>query len=435
MGSARSKSLIIAALGAACILIAAGLIIAIVLASKGDHPPKPTSASSESGREATPSQQLASEQPATTAQQVSPVVARSAQAGVPLLPPLENGPGEERQEYFTKGRLLQRQGQFERALQYYQKSAESAASPALRSAAILSQAELLFRQRRHAEAIDVLQGAVAILEDDARVRALILKGRCLSQQQRHEEAAACFEEVVRSGTEKARVDMAQELLFRAHQAAGTLDDVIEARNRTLEERPDDERALRELLAVYTRARPNTEKAIEVAQRLLELQPDDIALLHLLADVALSAQDGKTAVAACERLLELDSANSRMLWERLLSAYTMMGESDKALKCARKLFEGQEPTTSTLSAFAGICARIGKNEEAIEALKQGVGLAAAEERDAAQLALAGLYQRTGELTQAIAVYQHLSENARSTQTKDRASRLLKAAAGQDGKRQP
>ena len=209
MGSARSKSLIIAALGAACILIAAGLIIAIVLASKGDHPPKPTSASSESGREATPSQQLASEQPATTAQQVSPVVARSAQAGVPLLPPLENGPGEERQEYFTKGRLLQRQGQFERALQYYQKSAESAASPALRSAAILSQAELLFRQRRHAEAIDVLQGAVAILEDDARVRALILKGRCLSQQQRHEEAAACCEEVVRSGTEKARVDMAQ----------------------------------------------------------------------------------------------------------------------------------------------------------------------------------------------------------------------------------
>jgi tetratricopeptide (TPR) repeat protein len=249
---------------------------------------------------------------------------------------------EEAYYHFSKGRLLDDQGQPAQAVEEYQKALEQDPNNSL----IYSEmASSYLRNNRLREAVEAAQKAIQADHDNVEAHKLLstiylqVIGRANAQQPPSVEtinsAIHEFEEIIRiDPTERQALLMLGRLnqikgdrdkaaqiykqfmgvepgseegvtaLAKLHMDAGNYKEAIELLEDFVKQRPDSDGALQTLGEAYS-ATQQYSKAAQVFKHASELDPDDVEIKRSQAQAAFLADDIDTAAKIYEDLLKVE----------------------------------------------------------------------------------------------------------------------------------
>lgn len=336
--------------------------------------------------------------------------------------PRSSDPG---QYYLELAQVHQRYQHDEDAAKCYAKAIEVAKSGRIKVQILTAWSSSLMRQKKPADAQAKLEQALSIAGDKRdKCRIALSLARLLEEQGKTDDAAKQYEFVMSNTDQPWQRESAQSQLFAAYQKAGKLDTIAKKYEDALAKNPNDELALRALLSIHSRIKPDMEAARRVCSQLAAIKQDDPDVMNQLAGLHLRANDVKSAVAIYRKLAEKHPAQKTRYYERISSAYLRTDDKDKALEWAEKIVKADDKNPQAWSRFAEICMRAEQTGKALEALKKAGDLArSGQQKEMIQLRLADAYRSMKRDDDAINIYKELSENCKSAHIRRRAKRQL------------
>ena len=160
------------------------------------------------------------------------------------------------------------------------------------------------------------------------------------------------------------------------------------------------------------------QAGEVWEGVLEVNPGDVELLERLAQVHTRLNDPAAALVMYERAAvqaTLGDSNAGPLWREAGRAALELGELDKAQLCLSRAHQAAPGDPEVQSLVGALADRLGRLEDALEAYRQAVVLAAPESQRAYQLQLADALTRHEHDAEALGVWDDLVQDGDSDET--------------------
>ena len=235
---------------------------------------------------------------------------------------------ENARAHYELGMLLEKRGQPEEAMTAFRRASEL--SPEM-SEASFALGKLLNQQGRTEEARAHLERFKSQSDQEARRReqkmratASFGKGQELLAENRFEEAAAAFREVIEAEPKSHRGYAA---LARAHRALGEVDAAVGYILRAIELAPGAGE-YSYLLSIILRDKRDLTGALAAAERAVTLAPQSGPAHNGLGVILGDMGDDQGAVAAFEKAVELDSQNAAYSLN-LASAYAKIGDTEKS----------------------------------------------------------------------------------------------------------
>jgi golgin subfamily B member 1 len=194
--------------------------------------------------------------------------------------------------------------------------------------------------------------------------------------ERPQDAIAVYAQVLEvEPDDLAAIDKLVELYLRLEQWENLL--LIYTRKADVVVDPDEKKALfAEVGAVYERELAQVDKAIDIYQRILEIDPDDLAAINRLDALYQATENWQELLAMLEREADLVSDPSEAisyryrigeLWEHKL------GDAARAVDCYREILDvapDHEPTLRSLERMvAAIEYRLDRIEDSLAALER------------------------------------------------------------------
>lgn len=207
------------------------------------------------------------------------------------------------------------------------------------------------------------------------------------------------------------------LWSRDRRGAGHLSDLRER----FEASPPDVEAGR-FLAEILRRRSDVEGAIEVLQRVVDLEPADVGSLLLLERLVVQAGDRGAAIDVLVRLAEADRDHAAQYYLRMSEHASALYRDDEALAFARRATELAPDGAPGFARVAALARRSGATAEARLALRRAHELD--PRNDDVSLSLAELEGEAGDTTRALDV---LRDVVRESPDDESLARAIRASA--------
>jgi predicted O-linked N-acetylglucosamine transferase (SPINDLY family) len=186
----------------------------------------------------------------------------------------------------------------------------------------------------------------------------------------------------------------------AHHQAGRVDEAERVYRQVLDEHPDQADAWH-LLGLLTAQRGNREGARQLIRRAIELDPS-ADLYHVnLGSISGACGDNAEAAACLRRAIDLNPKTPPAVYVELGQALSALGETDAAIKAFDWAVK-QEPTPRSLVLLGELLQRAGRQQEALQRLREAIQMA--PDLAEAHGALGVAMQREGRLEEAEACYR-------------------------------
>ncbi|HKU41669.1 MAG TPA: tetratricopeptide repeat protein, partial [Polyangiales bacterium] len=242
--------------------------------------------------------------------------------------------------------------------------------------------------------LDALRAQVDLVPTPRQRIALFERIGALLEEEfvNYDEAVSAFEEVVRID---AGNDTANTSLARLYRQLGRFEDVVATLERLSAAVPDTRRKvdlLLEAVRVLTLEIGSPERAMDVCERILEIDPEEPEALSELARLKSTVGDLSSALAAFERLAERETDPLRRA-EHLTKAGKLLdenGDRDGAIARYKRALDADRANATAVAALRQIYARRGDTHGAIEMLNHSIDLASGD------LERAELFGELGEL---------------------------------------
>lgn len=253
-------------------------------------------------------------------------------------------------------------------------------------------AKLFFAAREVDKAEEKI--ALILAADPEHKDALIMRGAILQQQGKSDQALLHLRQLLERGIDAPDVYL---LLALNHKTAGNHEREGQLLADGLSHNPDNIPLLTALSDFY-RQRNKLDKAIELAEKMVRLQPDSPRNYTYLAALYTAADQRQQGGEVLDRLLKLDQGNTdyRLAVTRFYLQQQQLKEAEKTLLDGLNLNPANYPLRKALS---DIYLATERREDAIEQLKTAIQTA--ENNDspdfyAAKTELAKIYLRSGEI---------------------------------------
>ena len=329
------------------------------------------------------------------------------------------------QYHFELAKVHQRFGAKDEANAAFAKAAQLAKDKQLKSQVLSQWGEWLLRAGKSDQGKAKIEEAMKLTTDQrSKCRLALTLARFLDKAGKADEAAAQYEYVMTLSKDRWMRQQAERQFFWSYKKAGKLGDLIKRYEAKLAKNPKDESALSGLMTIYSQVKPDPKKAMAACEKLAKLKPDDVSVARQLAELHLRARQPDKAVAVFEYLAKAEPRQANYYYTRIIDAYLMGEQNDKAIAWAKKLVAKDAKNTYSWSRMGQTCLRAGRNDEAIKAFKKAIEIARTQsERESIELRLAGVYRQLNRDHDAIAVYGRLAKSAKSEYTKKRAKQQL------------
>jgi len=247
-----------------------------------------------------------------------------------------------------------------------------------------------------AQQVDKAEEKIALIltADPEHKEALIMRGAILQQQGKSDLALLHLRQLLERGIDAPDVYL---LLALNHKTSGNHQREGQVLEEGLSHNPDSLPLLTALSDFY-RQRNNFDQAIELAKKMLQLQPDSPRNYTYLAALYTTADKRPHGREVLDTLLKLDQGNSdyRLAVTQFYLQQQQLGDAEKTLLDGLSL----NPESYQLrKALSNIYLATDRREDALEQLKTAVQ--SAEKNDspdlyAAKTELAKLYLRSGDI---------------------------------------
>lgn len=199
----------------------------------------------------------------------------------------------------------------------------------------------------------------------------------------HVEAAAAFEEIVAIDPNN---DAANTALARLYRQLSRFEDVVATLHRHATSVSDDKRKVALMLQavrVLTVDIGSPERAMEMCERILDVDSEEPEALSELARLKSTAGDVSSALAAVERLAENEQDLHKRAehWVRAGKLLEEGGDRDGAISRYKKALDADRNTVAAADALRSIYARRGDAHGAIEMLLHAIEMSEGEHKRA------------------------------------------------------
>lgn len=210
----------------------------------------------------------------------------------------------------------------------------------------------------------------------------------------HADAAAAFEEI---GAIDPTNDAANTALARLYRQLSRFEDVVATLHRHATSDSDDKRKVELMLQavrVLTVDIGSPERAMEMCERILDVDSEEPEALSELARLKATAGDVSSALAAVERLAENEQDLHKRAehWLRAGKLLEDGGDRDGAISRYKKALDADRNTVAAAEALRGIYARRGDAHGAIEMLLHAIEMSEGEHKRAQLFAELGTLYR-------------------------------------------
>ncbi|HEX7477252.1 MAG TPA: protein kinase [Polyangiales bacterium] len=208
------------------------------------------------------------------------------------------------------------------------------------------------------------------------------------------DAVLCFEDIVSLDPNH---DAANTALARLYRQLSRFEDVVETLQRHATAAGDDKRKVELMLQavrVLTVDIGSPERAMEMCERILEVDSEEPEALSELARLKSTAGDVSSALSAVERLAdnEQDPHKRAEHWVRAGKLLEEAGDRDAAISRYKKALDSDRTTAAAADALRGIYARRGDAHGAIEMLMHAIEMSDGELKRAQLFAELGALYR-------------------------------------------
>ena len=192
---------------------------------------------------------------------------------------------------------------------------------------LLESGESLMESESHPEAIEALNTALAL--DDNDLEARDLRGECLYQLGEYDLALADYTHVIESGPSYEDIDQVYYGRALVHEERQEYDLALADCLKSIDIEPEDAET-RVMAAQLYRREEAFDEALEHATRAAELQPDSLQAHFLMGDCHLMLGNPEQALEHTLRASEIDEA-SDVLRRKLGEICSEMGDLEHALR--------------------------------------------------------------------------------------------------------
>lgn len=253
------------------------------------------------------------------------------------------------------GVVMQRWQRLQRALELYTTASQKAPKE---QAYVLARAELLVALDQDADAIQVLQKACTEFENSAEVRSAL--GNVLMKQRRYTDAVDIFRQAVLLGADDENL---REQLARALYRAGRLPEAAGVLERVLKSEKYANRAdIFTLLGECELAANRPTEARAAFETASNLQPQNTGYLLNLAKASLEANDVRRAELVVRKALAISPTDSHA---NLMLGYVRMEQQKlpEALAAFRRASQSDPKDTVSLCMSGVVLERLDRRDEA------------------------------------------------------------------------
>ena len=289
-----------------------------------------------------------------------PVVRPPVAAPMGELPDVPETPAEKlpAQFFAATGQVCLQYAQWTKAEECFREAYGRDKDAGARADYAFSLGQLLVRKKDYDKALPLLEEALKNVPEASRT---LLLRRCrlalaalYEKMNQPEKVEALYQEWMKDPSSPMETDMARRELLRYWQRAGKLDAAVAKYEAALKEKADDRQALEMLGLVYSSVKPDPQKALAVAEKLVELQPQDRATaMQLLSAYEQAAQYDK-AIALVSKLTERYPDAADTLTFRLAYLYVRSGQKEKAKEFAASMLAKGPEMSQRHGVAAGIC---------------------------------------------------------------------------------
>jgi len=208
-----------------------------------------------------------------------------------------------------------------------------------------------------------------------------------------EKAEALYQEWLKNASIGYERDMARRGLLRLWQRTGKLAAAVAKYEATLEKKPDEKDALEALRLVYTSIKPDPEKALAVAEKLVAVEPRNRDAAMQLLSAYERARKFDKAIELLKELMARYPAEARFLSTRLVFLYIQSGQKDEAKHLAAEMLAKGPETSELHGRAASIYLQLGMIDHTLAQYKAAARLARRDsERERYLLAAAHVARR-------------------------------------------
>lgn len=239
--------------------------------------------------------------------------------------------------------------------------------------------ELLARQQRRSELVEVRRRRVQLATDDEAPDLLSRQASLLLELDRLDEAAGCYERLLeREPSDDDACQRLEELLRSTGQRARLLE-VLQSRAEQLE--GQHQHGGQAALAVVAHAWQHLAtlahefgeaNAAEAAlARVLKLDDTSLAAHELAVECARRAQDGPLLIERLTRLLDLDPPpeQARPLLRELVALHDRHGELSRAVQVLKRMLRRPWSSAAEFDRCGELLRELGRTDEALEIYEQ------------------------------------------------------------------
>lgn len=181
--------------------------------------------------------------------------------------------------------------------------------------------------------------------------ALIPSYRLLPEPEKMFEAC---EYVIEKNESAAKKSLTRRSLISFTYQRGKIDDLVIRHEVRLKKNDKDRTSLYVLAEIYTRAKPNPQKAIEYTKRLAKVdgkqgQPVSARQTAALARQFIKSRDYRKGAELYEKAASLDESLAAWHWKEAASAWLKTGDKKKAIAAAKKSHESTPEKRNDLLA--------------------------------------------------------------------------------------
>jgi len=342
-------------------------------------------------------------------------------------PEERRAPSERRaSDYYAElARVHARYYHYDEAAKMFEKAIGVETDAKARDRLRIEQAEVLARSGKPNDAVKTLEELLGRLpEGSEKTKCHLLLAELYERQGNTDKAAAAYRQLMAASPTDWQRRGAMKRYLALCVKAGTLDDLVAEYEGRFKKNPADLEARDVLIEVYTRVKPNPDKAIAVMEAAAAAAPTDVNLQRRLALAHELARRYDEAIKVYTALAQTDETNKAYYYERIGNCEAARGNTDIALKWARRITEEDPDSPAAIARFARICQRLGRNDEAFDAYQKAADLAKkGPQRDSLLLQAATLAMTTKNDAKAETILKDLATNSTSQAIRAQAKRYL------------
>ena len=358
-----------------------------------------------------------------------PVVRPPVAAPMGELPDVPETPAEKlpAQFFAATGQVCLQYAQWTKAEECFREAYGREKDAGARADYAFSLGQLLMRKKDYDKALPLFEEAMKNIPQASRTfllrRCRLALAALYEKMNQPEKVEALYQDWIKDPSSPMEAEMARRELLRYWQRAGKLDAAVAKYEAALKEKADDKPALEMLGLIYSSVKPDPQRALAVAEKLVELQPQDRGAAMQLLSAYEQATKYEKAIELVSKLTERFPEEADPLSFRLAYLYIRSGQKERAKDFAAKVVAKGPEVSQRHSVAAGVYLQLNMLDEALDHYETAAKLAKSDvEREGYQLSAARAAQRGKKYPKAEELARALSKSP-SKATAAQAKRLL------------